>query len=93
MLSRFDIEVILYDEVERRKNALGRVRKAFDEVVSSVPSGLPSPDGSLRISNARRLESAARCDYMIALRELTRFVIDGEIPERLREKGDSLAGD
>jgi hypothetical protein len=94
MLSRFDIEVILYDEMERRKRALAKIRKEFDEAVTDATSGLPHPDGSLRISNARKLESAARSSYLVAMRELNRFILDGEIPERLwssEEPGQKLS--
>jgi hypothetical protein len=89
MLSRTDIEVILYDEVERTRALSDRARRAFTAVISEVPSNLPHPDGASRVTNARKLESAARSAYMTALLEFNRFILDGEIPARLEGDGEA----
>jgi hypothetical protein len=84
MLSRRDIEVILFDEVERRKSALVGAQKDFTEFSGDIPSGLPHPDGVLRIRNAGSRQSAALKAYSQALLEFNKFIVHGEVPERLK---------
>jgi hypothetical protein len=87
MLSRSDIEAILYYETERTRELAEKAWRHFHEVVSDVQR-LPSPEGAQRIVDARRLETEAQQNHATALREFSRFILKGEIPARLRGDGE-----
>jgi len=46
----------------------------FDLLVKEVPSGIPQPDGSLRIHKAGQASRAALQHYMRALKRLADFL-------------------
>jgi hypothetical protein len=46
----------------------------FDLMVKEVPSGIPQPDGSLRIHKAGQASRAALQNYMRALKRLVDFL-------------------
>jgi len=56
----------------------------FDEVRRSVPSGLPHPDGTQRITNASRGYSAALDGLTRAVLRVTHFEVTGVIPDDLK---------
>lgn len=86
------ISDFLRAEVDRTQNEYYRAKEQFWNVTRDLPSGLPHPDGMKRIQNARRDESAALDKYINALRRLNDFVLDGVVPEELREAQKRLAG-
>src|SRR6266446_6986735 len=56
----------------------------FDEVRKAVPSGLPHPDGTQRITNASRDYSAALDGLTRAVLRVTHFEVTGVVPEDLK---------
>jgi len=56
----------------------------FHEVRRSVPSGLPHPDGTQRITNASRGYSAALDGLTRAVLRVTHFEVTGVIPDDLK---------
>lgn len=65
-----------------------QAEKAFTDIVSNVPSGIPSPDGTLRIrqiSEERRTASEA---YRKASERYSDFVLRGIIPQDSEEPVD-----
>ncbi|SRR5579885_3033864 len=50
------------------------VTRAFNEIVSDVPSGLPHPDGVEGVERARREVKHAQEKYLEASRRLTAFL-------------------
>jgi hypothetical protein len=57
----------------------------FKEIVSDVPSGLPHPDGSLRIGLASREYKRALEAFNEALFKLNDYVIHGRISPDVKE--------
>jgi hypothetical protein len=84
MLSRIEVESVLHAELARKKSACEATRKEFNEIISDIPSGLPQPDGTARISTAGSDFRFALRDYEQALREFNEFVLHGRIPERFK---------
>jgi hypothetical protein len=67
-----------------------RAHDASEELIAimgDIPSGLPQPDGSLRIQNAARALAAARNDVIQAHSRLNEFLARGAKSED-REPGD-----
>jgi hypothetical protein len=90
MDSRQAIEIILSDELERRRQIMHQVRKHFCEVVLDASSLLPDPVETERIRNAREMDASARNDFLVALREFNDFILRDELPERFKDaKSDS----
>lgn len=85
MRTREEIEHVLFDDLDRTKIAHEKTRKAFNAVLADIPSGVPAPDGTLRITNAAKANTLAMNAYARALREFNKFIIDGAIPARLKE--------
>jgi hypothetical protein len=64
---------------ERLVKAQERLREAtanFQKIISSVPSGIPHPDGSLRIKLASTEHKAAMENYTDAVTRLTNFAFN-----------------
>lgn len=61
----------------------------FKVIISSVPTGIPQPDGTQRIHQAAHNLSNARKDMMRAHSRLDNFLSSGVIPEDLHSNGDS----
>ena len=55
-----------------------RFRKVLEE---QMHLGIPAPDGSLAVRNARIQESTARNEYMRVLKIFTDLVLRGNIPD------------
>jgi hypothetical protein len=60
---------------------------AFEIVMGQFPSGLPHPDGSLRIKNASVKLSIARKGIFKARNRLNDFLTCGIVPEDLKRSG------
>ena len=74
------VHEILKDEFETAKRQMNFASQRFNEVVRDIPSGLPQPDGNLRIQNAARALAAARSDVMQAHSRLNEFVARRVVP-------------
>src|SRR6266550_2617357 len=74
------LEEEFHAAVQRRDQASAH----FDEVRRSVPSGLPHPDGTQRITNASRDYSAALSGLTRAVLRITHFEVTGVIPDDLK---------
>lgn len=64
-----------------------RAHAASNELIAlmaEIPSGLPHPDGSLRIQNASRALSSARGEVMKAHSRLNDFLTRRIVPEDLK---------
>ncbi len=85
MLSRQEIEEILESELNSATQRYNLARTEFTSIISDVPSGLPQPDGTLRIQNAARAQTAARESLMTSLRRFTDFNTKGIVPPELQE--------
>ena len=61
----------------------------FLAITGEIPSGLLHPDGTQRIHNASRELNAAREALMKAHKRLSDFLIEGNVPEDLRQRSGS----
>ena len=72
-----DTEAFLRKDLARAQAVYEQTQREFRAIISDVPSGIPQPDGSLRIENASRKNAAALDDYVRALREFSAFLSAG----------------
>lgn len=79
----------LRDELEAAINRRNAASKAFEEVTSGIPSGIPHPDGVGRIQRASQDYSAAQERVMKALTSVNYFLLHGTLPENPLPKGES----
>ena len=54
--------------------------EALSAIMGDMPSGLPQPDGNLRIQNAAHALAAARNEMMRAHSRLDEFLARGSVP-------------
>lgn len=88
MRTREEIERVLREELERARRAHDQAKETFSDIVADVPSGLPPPDGGMRIDKAGRAECSTLEAFAQAIREFNEFVLHGTIPERLKAWGE-----
>ena len=79
--ARYDIRRKLGLEVEAAYSNYARAAKAFREILSDVPSGLPHPDGALRLEQSGSGSKRALKAFSVALNRYTEFVLNGVVPE------------
>ena len=84
-----EARAILLRDVFETTARLNAASEEFNVIMSSVPSAVPHPDGSLRIRLASRELSAARTEMLRAHSRLDEFLSRGVIPDGLkRRSGD-----
>jgi hypothetical protein len=74
--------------LEAVKHATDRVNAAADSfsfIMRDIPSNLPPPDSTSRITLASRELSTARAEMMKAHRRLNEFLSRGVVPEDLKD--------
>ena len=79
--------ILLLDVAESTARA-DTASAEFKVVISSIPTGIPHPDGTQRIHQASHNLSNARKDLMQAHSRLDNFLSSGVIPEDLKGTGD-----
>lgn len=75
----------LLAEMNRTREQYYSAKERAWSISADIPSGLPHPDGVKRIQNAARDESAALDNYINSLRRLNDYVLDGVVPEDLKD--------
>jgi hypothetical protein len=65
----------LQAELQRAHDAYVTAAAAFRSIMSEVPSGLPHPDGALRIANAAAEQKFALGEYLKALKAYSDYSI------------------
>ena len=83
------IRRILQVEVAETNAQAEAAAAEFKAIMSSVPTGIPHPDGTQRIHQAAHNLSNARKDMMRAHSRLDNFLRSGMIPEDLQSTGDA----
>ena len=75
-MSYHDLEILqfLREQVDVARIEYTKASAAFDLIVKDLPSGVPEPDGSLRIHTAGQASRAALQHYMRALKRLVDFL-------------------
>lgn len=81
------IQQKLLQEVRRATDRVNAAAEGFSQILKDVPSNLPSPDGTFRITQASHELSTARAEMMKAHRRLNDFLSRGVVPEDLGQPG------
>ncbi len=84
MKSRSEIERLLFADLERAREKYHGARNVLIDATHDIPSGLPHPDGAVRIRNAGKDSFETLEAYAQALKEFDQFLLSGKIPERYR---------
>jgi hypothetical protein len=74
MSYRFSIEHELRIAVELATQRLQCADREFSEYINDIPSGLPAPDGALRIRNAAEEKRIALATLQSAIERLNAFI-------------------
>ena len=74
----------LLREVRQATDRVNAAAESFSAIIKDIPSDVPHPDGTLRITNASRELSTAREEMMRAHRRLNDFLSRGVVPEDLK---------
>jgi hypothetical protein len=82
--SQHAIYAALQQDVAAAEERANAANAAFREVMQSIPSNLPHPDGTQRVLNVCRLLSAARREMTEADTRLNDFLLHGTVPEHLK---------
>ena len=78
------IRLSLLQEVRLATDRVNAASESFSMIIKDIPSDVPHPDGTLRITKASRELSTAREEMMRAHRRLNDFLGHGVIPEDLK---------
>ena len=79
--SRAELEQVWRTRLTESRNKYDLTVTQFRKILEEQKHlGIPAPDGSLAVRNARVQESAARNEYMRVLKIFTDFVVRGKIP-------------
>jgi hypothetical protein len=55
----------------------------FHSLVKEIPSGIPQPDGELRLRHAGEASRVALQNYTVALKRFSQYTLSGVVPEDL----------
>lgn len=88
-MERERIERKLNEEVERSRELVNQTRDEFSFRLSTIPTGVPSPDGPGYIQQSGGAYRNALRLYLASLRRLNDFLIDGKTPAELFTTEDS----
>jgi hypothetical protein len=83
MLSRYQIEAILHNELQAAMERHRDASERFKAIIDAIPSRIPAPDGSLRIRVAGRERRVAAESLHSSLVRFNQFMTDGIVPEDL----------
>ena len=75
-----DTGKLLQEQLYVARVAHSAASARFDLLAKEVPSGLPHPDGSMRVQKAGNERSAALRRYMLALKQLTDYTLSRKVP-------------
>jgi hypothetical protein len=75
-----EIRAVLHKEILASTARAHAASEELIAIMSDIPSGLPHPDGSLRIQNAAHALAAARNEVMRAHSRLNEFLARGVLP-------------
>jgi hypothetical protein len=85
MGDRLEIDDILRNEVGRATKEFEEAKRNFWQVCSDVPSGIPHPDGALRLQKTAHAQTVAMQALAAAIHRFNAFLLNGAIPEDLEK--------
>jgi hypothetical protein len=77
----FEIERRLKSELDKARDEYGTASRELDLLFKDIPSGIPHPDGELRIRQTGEASRAALRKYTFALKRFSQFTLAGIVPE------------
>jgi hypothetical protein len=75
---------VLKENLEAARLAVRSAATEFRAIIADIPSGLPNPDGNLRIHHAGATCESALETYRVALEEFNDHFAYGAIPDRFK---------
>ena len=78
-----DIEERLKGELDRARAEYQATSTEFDSLIKDIPSGIPSPDGELRIRQTGAASRTALQKYSRALKRFSEYTLSGMVPKDL----------
>jgi hypothetical protein len=78
---RSNREEVLRANLERAKTQAQKASESFIDMIRGIPSGIPHPDGSLRVQQAANEQRRAMAALNQALHRLTEFLVERTIPD------------
>ena len=76
-----EIEQRLKGELDKAREAYGAASREFDLLIRDIPSGIPQPDGNLRIRKIGEASRVALKNYTLALKRFSQYTLAGIVPE------------
>jgi hypothetical protein len=77
----FEIEKRLKSELDKARDEYAVASREFDLLLKDIPSGIPQPDGELRIRQTAEASRVALRKYTFALRRFSQYTLAGIVPE------------
>ena len=77
----FELERRLKEELDNAHEEYARASREFDLMIMEIPSGIPQPDGGLRIRKGGEASRAALRKYTLALKRFSEYTLEGVVPE------------
>ena len=78
-----DIEERLKGELDRARAKYQATSTEFHSLIKDIPSGIPQPDGELRIRQTGQASRAALQNYTRALKRFSQYTLSGTVPKDL----------
>lgn len=78
-----EIEERLKCDLEEARAEYQSACVEFDSLVKDIPSGIPQPDGELRLQQTGEASRAALQNYTVALKRFSQYTLSGIVPEDL----------
>jgi outer membrane PBP1 activator LpoA protein len=86
MPTQTEISEILRAELERATRQHEEAKRKFWRVSADIRSEQSQPDGTRRVQNAAIEQNGAMKALAATLRRMNEFLMDGTVPEDLRDK-------
>jgi hypothetical protein len=77
------IEERLKGDLEKARSEYQAACVEFHSLVQDIPSGVPQPDGELRLRQTGQASRAALQNYTLALKRFSQYTLSGIVPEDL----------
>ena len=84
MRDQSEVGDALKENLEAARLTFRSAASEFRAIVADTPSGLPIPDGTLRIRHAGVVCESALETYRVALKEFNDYFAYGAIPDRFK---------
>jgi hypothetical protein len=83
--SQPQFRTILTEQLAEASARAKEAEEAFKSLIAEIPSGIPYPDGGIRIQNASREVSVRRAQVTKARGQLNDYLSHGLVPDDLRK--------